>query len=377
MPARLDLRAELRQRLMSGCSVIVVSMRRDGKTWLGRRIEEDALEHGYNAVFCDVQGCSNEQEMFKLLIGELEKEASVASQVRSKATNIFRSIVSGRADGASFKELMLRPDWPEAVETLLGAMNKEHQPWVIIVDELPLMVMAMLRSDKEATRTFLNRLRSLRLKFKNVRWLITGSVGLDPIARRENLLGSINDLERCSLPMLSAAEARELVDDEAAAGRCRHKYRLSDCGLDFLVQELGRLSPYYVEKLAHMIKPTGSGAPPQATAQDIRAAFEALLDRVQRPYFSAWHEHIELNFDAPERGRYMRILSRLSMTPEGEQFDTLLQLFGHEPEMKKRQLRDQLDLLISDGYLHEVGGRFQFQSGLLRRWWQRHMSDED
>jgi hypothetical protein len=47
MPKRLEERGHLTHRLMAGYSVLMLAMRRTGKTWICRRIEEDAASGGY------------------------------------------------------------------------------------------------------------------------------------------------------------------------------------------------------------------------------------------------------------------------------------------------------------------------------------------
>ena len=45
-----------------------------------------------------------------------------------------------------------------------------------------------------------------------------------------------------------------------------------------------------------------------------------------------------------------------------------------EPDQRDERLRFLLDVLLTDGYLDEVGDRFPFKSKLLREFWKRRVA---
>jgi len=44
------------------------------------------------------------------------------------------------------------------------------------------------------------------------------------------------------------------------------------------------------------------------------------------------------------------------------------------PALTLRELMDALTALANDGFLSEIGGRWCFRSGLLRRYWMKYIS---
>jgi uncharacterized protein len=374
MPDRLEERDFLTKRLLAGYSVLMLAMRRTGKTFLCRLIEADA--NTYHAAYCDLEGCDDEKAAFMELCGAIEPQLSARTLAKDRLRTMFRRVLGGQVDSATFKELLLRTDWRDALLNLLSVLDEDEKPWIIMLDELPLFVMKLLRADTDRAANFLLQLRAYRQKFKNVRWLMTGSVGLDVIARREKLGGSLNDLERFDLKPLSPDAAFRLIERRNSEGKCPWPFTIERTDFDVLVKRLNWLSPFYVERLAYVMQPTGPGR--RATADDVDRAFAALLAHGNRGLFTAWSEHIDNNFVSPDRQRLRALLSHLSASEQGEMRDTLLAVIGRlQPPGTRANLRDALDLLISDGYLEEADQRCRFRSGLLREWWARWERDDD
>jgi hypothetical protein len=379
MPYRLEERAFLKQRLLAGYNVLMLAMRRTGKTFLCRLIEADAEKGGYRAAFCNLEGCDDEKAAFSELCGAVEPQLRIKDIAKDRWQQMLRRVIGGQVDAGTLKELLLRTDWRESLRNLLSVLDEDDKPWIIILDELPLFVMKLLRADRVRAANFLLQLRTYRHEFKNIRWLITGSVGLDVVTRREKLGGTINDLERFDLQPLSPDAARSLIENLIAEGKCLYPFVIGAAEFDHLVRRLNWLSPFYIERLAVALRATGSApGTRQATSGDVDRAFDALLSHGSRGYFAAWGEHIDNNFDSPERDRLRAVLSHLSASERGETRDTLMTVIGRlQPAGKRSDLRDALDLLISDGYLEEAESRYRFRSGLVREWWARWQRDDD
>lgn len=378
MPYRLEERKFLKQRLLAGDSILMLAMRRTGKTWLCHRLEDDAAEGGYTAAFCNLEGCNDETAAFSELCGAVEPQRPFKKLAKDRVQEVLGNVAKGKADASSWKDLLLRTDWRESLRRLLSVLNKDSKPWVVVLDELPLFVMKLIRLDRARAANFLSQLRAFRHEFPNVRWLVTGSVGLDVISRREKLGGTINDLERFDLQPLTRDAARRLIANLNSDGECPAPFHLGEAAFDHFVMRLTWLSPYYIKRLAVEIRPTGEslayGPARHATTANVDRAFEALLSNGNRGYFAAWPEHIEINFEPVERQRILAILSFLSARQEGATIDTLLSVVGRQqPGVVRAQMLETLDMLGSDGYLECVEGRYRFLSGLIRSWWARWM----
>ena len=210
-----------------------------------------------------------------------------------------------------------------------------------------------------------------------MRWLLTGSIGLDVVARRAGLQGALVDLEIFPLEPFSEAVARAYLDSICAKKEIRQPFALDDGAFDHLARELGWLSPFYLKIIADRVGPKGEPASnglPSARIADIDAAFAELLKPAYRGHFSTWEEHVQKNFPQAETAILHAILNILCEHPDGEIFTTLqVRLGTAQSAVAVRDLKNLLTALDNDGFIHEHDNRWRFRSGLLRRYWQRYL----
>lgn len=375
MDQRLVECAELLRLLKSPQSMQMLAPRRIGKTWLLHRLEDDLKDLGWRAVFIDVEGMRTEEEFLRELCTKLDGAGSFGARFKAHFSQRFANLLGGEWDG-NVMGAIGKLDAKRFSETLIESLDQEGVDTVILVDEIALFVLARLKVDVDATRDFLYHLRKLCQTYPRVRWIFTGSIGLDAVARRYDLGGALLDLTIFPLEPLSPEGARALLDRLSSCGKVRRPFALDDAGLDHLARELGWLSPYYLEKLANEIVPTGPGQAsglPLATVADIDRAFAELLRPHFRAYFSAWEEHLRKNFEPADEAAMESILRLLCANRDGETAATIAAHLAAAGSVESPDaLQDRLNWLLLDGFVEEVDGRWRFVSGLLRRYWERY-----
>lgn len=382
MHQRLDERAELKHLLSKGDSILMLAPRRVGKTWIMRRLEEDLAAENWGVVFCDVEGLPDEREFLRHLCQQIEAGEKAKSRAMSHLGQRLKQLLS---DGGwtNIQEAITKLNWKAFSETLVSALNEHEHPSVILIDEMSLFVAARLRVDREVVLEFLHHLRSLQQRFPNVRWLFTGSVGLDVVARRANVAGALLNLTSFSVDPFTVPQARSFLHYLQESGRIFKPFELAQEEFSYLERELGWLSPYYLEHIANQIRPTGpiqqSGCP-AAIRADIDSAFDKLLSPQCRGYFVSWEEHIAKNFGAVDEQRLRLILDACSVSADGEQFDTLHAILSRtHASSTLKDIRELLSVLIRDGFLTEDERlkRYKFQSGLIRKYWLKYQRDAE
>lgn len=386
MFTRLNEREELRFHVQQGRSVLMLAPRRVGKTWLLKPLAADLRGQGWMTIECDVQGMGQETEFLRHLCCRIEEQGEFADKAKGRAKQFLNQLFASKEASGSWQQALSQMDWPSFAETLVRGLDGGEQDTLILVDELALFVKTLQDRDPTAAREFLYRLRALQQRYRKVRWLFTGSIGLDAIAKRGEIGGALVDLTLFPLKPFDRPAARAFLEHLSDTRQVFRPFRLDAAAFDHLVTELGWLAPYYLEEIAKALRPSGpanSDGLPAATVPDVDAAFDALLEPVHRNRFVAWEEHLAKNFPPDEADALRNVLDACARRPDGERFDTLFSRLGAPPwSLGRRALRDRLDVLTADGYLtktaagEEEESRFRFRSGLLRRYWLRYHIDE-
>ena len=361
---------------MEGRNVLMLAPRRVGKTQLLNKLLEEGQEKGYRTILLDVEGRREEKDFFHEFCSAIQEEIGTGTVLLAAFTQRFRQAVQGKDSFKDWRELLLHSDWTEFAHHLLGELDKEKEGnWLILVDELPIFVLALLDSGgRDRVRDFLYGLRRLCQKFRNVRWLFTGSIGLDAVCRRESVEGALVDLELFELNPFPESIAGDFVREILKGKGCR----LEEDALCRLLKGLGWLAPYYLEKLADEAcrHQDASGLIRASSSEGI---LDAMLALSHRTYWSIWREHLDKNFREPERTGLFRVLEAIAKSTEGATKDTLLAALPPGESPAEGTLRRLLDTLEADGYLHreeDQSPRYRFRMELLRRWWLRYVVGE-
>ncbi len=375
---RASERAELEARFLAGASVLMLAPRRIGKTWLLGKIDDDLTAAGWHCIRIDVEGMRTESEFLRALCQEIEKTQSLTDRVKSHVLQRFKQVTTHVQDG-NLAAAIGQIDPREFLETLVSSLNAETKNTLILIDEIALFIHEQAKQNPDGARSLLYHLRKLQQAFPKVRWFLTGSVGLDVVARRHNMLGALLGIDSFPLEPFTPEAARSYLDELCASGQITHPFRLDEPGFVHLVHELGWLSPYYLRQIALQmrLRRADGGGHPLATVDDVERAFERLLSPTQRLHFAAWEEHIDKNFDDAETGRLRAILDFTCDEANGETEATILTRLSQAGDtLSQSDLRTLLRSLETDGFLQNTSGRWSFRSGLLRRYWKDYMRND-
>jgi uncharacterized protein len=375
---REDERAELGRLLGLGQSIQMLAARRVGKTWLMQHVAEDHRTKGWLIAFVDVEGMHSEDEFLRELCRKIEEAGTVSARVFAHLTQRLKQLSMG-GWGENPINAIGSIDAKGFAEALIASLNDQDRDTLILVDEIALFVMTRLSQDARTTLEFLYHLRKLRQEYPRVRWLLSGSIGLDAVARRAQLLGALVDLEIFPLEPFTRPVARAFLEDRCLNGVVRWPFALDDSAFAHLAQELGWLAPFYLKLIADRIKPTGKPAKdglPLATVADIDRAFDQLLRPEYRINFATWEEHIDKNFLKEEVDLMHRILEICCEQAAGETFATIQTRLAEKFTVPGiRLINNMLTVLANDGFLHLTDQRWKFRSGLLRRYWLRYLHE--
>lgn len=248
----------------------------------------------------------------------------------------------------------------------------------ILLDELPIFLSALHHKGPEGVaqaREFMNTLSRMRDKARHVRWLITGSIGIDPLARLGQYQGALAKYTLYRLAPLTAGQAKDFLQDSAADGQLIHRQRITDAEAQALITQTGWLSAYYLLELAQRLR----GAPSEDAAQaeqQVEDAVADLLSNANSNTFSTWEEHLRKHYPDPQRGQAFALLAALARRPGPHTLNTLLAGLADatvsEPSLRALLLRLDGEGFVSADWDNADSPTLMFRNPLLRRWWARY-----
>ena len=378
MHNRFEDRALLKRKLEQGISIHMPAPRRIGKTWTINRLATDLRNNGWVAVEVDVEGIRTPDKFARELCHRIEEQRTIRERLKQNLLHRFGNVLDGQ-HGNTPVDALNKVDPIEFAATLIASLNESETKAAIIIDEIAYFFLAIAENNVKEAHAFAYQLRALQQRYKNVRWLLTGSIGPNTIARRYNLEGAFVDFETYVLEPFTPEQALSYMRDSKIQQQFSHVFDAGDKEFGVLFDDLGWLAPYYLKMIANEVRPSIKGADgglPQASVDDFKAAFEKLLQPNRRSEFAVWPEHISKNLPVDDRNIALNMLGALSQHPEGENEDTLFAgVQNQQGSITKRQVKDVLAMLTNDGLIMRVKERYLFRSGLIRRYWKEYETE--
>ena len=375
MHNRLEIRDTLKRKLLAGVNIHMPAPRRIGKTWTMNRLASDLTDEGWNAIVIDVQGMRTPTEFARELCRRIETHISMKEKFKTHLAQRLSNILGGNW-GDKPLEALGKIDPIEFLDSLICSLDETSAKSAILVDEVAYFFLKCAEDDSEKAKDFAYKLRALTLRYKNVRWLLTGSIGLNIIAKQYGLEGAFVDYETLILEPFTPDQARSYLRDPAVQQQLNHMFDTEDDVFNDMFAELGWLTPFYLKLVANEVRPSTpktKSCPAKATRPDFEAAFETLLQPNRNSEFAVWREHVEKNFPKPDSEIAMKLLHRLSEDQNGDTLDTLIAFLEPvDAATTKNQVRYVLSMLMNDGIISYISGRYKFRSGLIRRYWKEY-----
>lgn len=356
--------------------VLMLAPRRVGKTSLLCRMY-DHPKPDWRTLFFTVESATSEKEFVTRLIGEIHSGAQGATSLVGRFKPAVEAILSklrGVGIGPVQLELAeaLGSDWREAGISAIEALRESGQNTLILIDELPLLVDSLLgdRSPEARKRgaDFLHWFRALRIQLKaskgQVRFVLTGSIGLSSIVRSVGLSETINDLSTYRLGPLTRSQADRFLQSLGEGGGMTLSEEIRDRMLGYIDWPI----PFHLQLLFRELRDFCRRQEIKELALiHVDTAFESLTSR-QEPHLEHWNQRLG-RFNRAELALVHALLKAAAKDPQGVSESTSVQI--------RRKVEPQADEFVvlaelcDEGYLVRDVGRWRFASSLLRIWWRQ------
>lgn len=367
---------------LEGDDVLLLAPRRVGKTSLMLRLKDTAAESSFDATYLSVAGAENEIGFVRRLyeaVAKLSSGPGVLGRVSESAPGkLLKRVKKLEVAALGGIELSADNPWEDLGTAVARGLNRQEGRTLILIDEVPVLVLSLLRADPtgDRARRFLSWFRELRQqpdRLGALRWLLAGSIGLDTVASRLRLGDTINDLYLYRLGPFERPTAVALIREMATA----YSFEIPEETTDHALDRIGWLIPYYIQLVFRELK---EHCREQEATPDIGAVdrvFDALLSPAKKAYFDYWRQRLNDELNQPDAGFAQTLLNSVAANPEGETRSTLGQILSShimEPGQRDERLRFLLDVLAGDGYVVMQGNRYRFRSPLLREFWLRRVA---
>ena len=367
--------------LLDRVSVLMLAARRVGKTsLLWRMLEQPAA--GWKCIVLSLEDLESESAFVARLLEEacrLAPKGTWAFKLRRGLRQLLDK-VQGLAAGPLKVQLAreIGVEWREDAETILEILHGLEHRTLVLLDEFPIFIQLLLRGDDGEGRaqSFLKWFRAQRLDPRltgdQIRFLLTGSVGLDAVLRAAGMSSHINDLGLYSLRPFSTevaeaflerlAEGEGIVLDEAMRQR--------------ILELVDWPIPFHLQLLFQQVRLAVHHRNEPPSVELVNRAHQALLAADHRKPLNHWVSRLrETSVSQAEHDLKREILAAAARDQHGVSSRSVLQLRRvHPPQLNGN---DVLATLEYDGYLMKVGARWCFASSLLRAWWLKWVATRE
>ncbi|HMV67958.1 MAG TPA: AAA family ATPase [Myxococcota bacterium] len=370
---------QLLDHLENGEHVLIASMRRIGKTSLMREVER-RLEGKLACVFIDVEGCREAADV----IAELAAATRPHQGLWSRARAVFHNALD-KVDEVQLEVIRvqlrdsLRGDWRPKADRLLADLADGGPGVVVMIDELAILVHRMLEDDtrgRAEVDLLISWVREASIRHAGrIRFVIAGSVGLEPVLQRAGLTGQLNTFVPLDLEPWPRDVAAACLRALAAA----HDHRWTEGAVEATLDKLGCYVPHHVQMFFHHLHAHAKREGSVTTTPDD-------VERVWRERMLSPRGHAELtHFEDRLRkvvpigweDQALLILTHAAVTGSVDhpQAAKLCRVEPPDDFIATRPVRRLLQVLEHDSYLRRDGDRLVFTSALVRAWWrERHGS---
>lgn len=369
-----------------GAHLLLTAQRRIGKTSLMREAAR-RIANRYVCLHVDLQRCHSAADAITELGVATREYQSLWNKTKGVFSNILSNTV-GQIDSLQLADVKVTlrsgltvDNWQEKGDRILDILAESELPVAIFFDEVPILVNRLLKGDDYQITperciqadTLMSWFRANSVKHQEkVRMVMTGSIGLEPVLSQGELSATINTFQPFDLGAWSPATAQECLQALA-----------NQYGLTFvagtpadMVDCLGVCIPYHVQLFFDSVYKT-------CRLRDLKVISQELVAEVYETNMLSVRGHAELSH-MEERlklvlGPELHPLALTFLTEAavvGEltlsATQILIQDFVLEGQERNPTdiTREVLRILEHDGYLRRNSGGYQFESRLLKDWWE-------
>lgn len=368
---REEIVNKIYRRLDAGANVYLAAPRRMGKTAIMCHLEDNPRQN-YEFKYIITGSVNNPITYFQQLSGALHHLKSLSKKSLEAIKNFLLEFesVSLPTAGVDVK-FTKRNKVFEEFNRLIKSLDTQNKTVVIMVDEFPQTVENIARQDGQAAaEQFLQFNRDIRHQAnQNIRFLLTGSIGLHTIAEKLAATREINDLNVIEIPPLSREDAQTLIVQLLKSENIAYH----DDAIEHFLDKLEWFVPFHIQLAVQELIDAYFGSEQKVNKTAVDKAFAHIIDMRNNHYFGHYYSRLEKTFDSQEYPFALAILKALTQQNEL----TIFQIKTLAETQTLANYRRVLMTLEFDGYIFHIQTDddriYRFTSPVLRQWWREYV----
>ncbi|MFC6204440.1 ATP-binding protein [Psychrobacter urativorans] len=377
---RLDDERKIWRKIVQGDNLLLLAPRRVGKSSLLHHLKDNPIE-GYALIYNYAQTSTSEIEFYQNLLKDVvesdfvKRSAKLSAKFKSwlhKLKLNFSFEAKGAKVEAGIKEVEISHSVENEIirKVLLDGLSETNTTLIIAIDEFPDALININKIHGEIAATqFLSGIRRLCQNAelnKKVRFIFTGSIGLDTVVKKLQLSNLINDLVHTTIEPLSDIEAQKFIDfyfEQSSS-------RVIDVSLkNIIIEQVGWNMPYYLALVCEEILDNYDDDQ-SIVASDVLKCIDQLFAHEAKTNFSHWRERLK-RLEKEERNYAEALLTLVCDNEEPLSYSKIMNLSQKEEYRELVNTNYVLDCLKHEGYLFHIrpDDTYWFTSPFLKRWW--------
>lgn len=368
------------QKALSRDNVSFLAPRRTGKTSILIHLE-DCADDSHPHFRINLETCTTPAEMISALIRPLHELNPRWKKVLGKASGGIakglKKIESVKIGPLGLSIAQGQDAWQRPAELFLDQLLSYGGPITFLLDEFPILVNAAAQSDRDGCEAMLRWFREWRQRTvdSEIRFLVTGSIGLESVVRKYGFADTVNDFDEVDLPPLSREEGIEFIQQLADGTGLPLDM---EC-IEKMLGHIGNAWPYFLQiYLAELDDARTADSVIDSAFLD-RIYLEKVVGGSRNKYLPHMWTRLDKAFSSEEAKMARAILHGVAKSSTGLNNDQLEEAaYAALPQstpLNETTFSFVLNALKHDGYLfQEIQEPFRtgFFSNLLHDYWVKH-----
>jgi uncharacterized protein len=375
---------QVSEKLREGTHVLLAAPRRFGKTSIMYRLIDKPL-WDYYVVQVDLEGLDHPAELVVRLlesVAKVNRLTNLVAGMGATAEKLASLVKSSAAEIEVFKfRVKLRDetakDWREHLSSLMYRIASADQPVVFFLDELPMLLERLCRSEegKKEAIDLMRWLRALRQapNMHSLRFVLAGSIGIERILNNMGEIASINDFERMKLEPFPRMVAEQFLDSLAAS----YQFPLDPESRNEMLELIGPGVPYFLQVLFSELRKTCEEEKTSVSTSLVQSVYrDKVLGENCKTYFDHYYSRFRLYYQ-PHLERAAKCILRELASAGMMSRDACYQLYREAVGKEKEDFDEFAGMMTDLEYEFYVAFNtetrfYQFACKILRDWWLRH-----